>query len=546
VERNSSGAGTGDQIRRGAWVLPLAVAALLYVPGIGQRILYIGDEARYALLARTMVETGDWLVPRIGGEVHLEKTPLFIWAIAALSLHGGRVTELTAVLPAALSGIAGVGGTLVLGRRLFGARVGWLSALVLATTWGYFWHARMALADIMVTCFAIGAAAAFARLVTSGESRRGEIAVGWACLGLALSAKGPLGLMPLIPFGVFLAWEHGWRGLARLRPLVGIAMLALISAPWLLAFAVASGGSYVESVVIGDFVGPRLRAWDRAGELFFAAGPIGIGFLPWVSFLPSALRRGWWRGQDDAARRRFRFLLIWVVAYVAVMTLLPHKRDRYLLATYPMLAVMVGWLWDRWAARAIAEGLRLNAWLWSALAAAMAATALVPIRARMELVALLPSAPAGKLVVAGLCLAAAALALTSAHRGRALATFAAICVPMALLLGYEGRVYVRQHNRLFDVRGLGQRLGAGRGPDDLLMTYRYQHLALQFYAGRPVERALTPDQVRAMAADGRRVWLVADDRAWPALVDATGRPWSQVDRATVGGRTLVVATPEPR
>src|SRR5438552_13280089 len=166
-----------DRRWRVAFLAPLALAAALYLPGIGQRILYIGDEARYALLARTMVETGDWLVPRIGDEVHMEKSPLFIWAIAALSIAGRRVTELTAVLPAALSGIAGVGATLVLGRRLFGSRAGLLSALVLATAWGYYWHARMALADIMVTAFAIGAAAAFATVVASGESRRWPMAI---------------------------------------------------------------------------------------------------------------------------------------------------------------------------------------------------------------------------------------------------------------------------------------------------------------------------------------------------------------------------------
>src|SRR5262245_16294627 len=236
-----------DQRWRWSWLIPLAVAAALFLPGIGQRILYIGDEARYALLARAMVETGDWLVPRIDAEVHLEKSPLYIWAVAAFSLAGRRVTELTAVLPAALSGIAGVGATLVLGRRLFGPRAGWLAALVLTTSWGYYWHARMALADMMVTCFAIGAAAAFARLVTTGESRRGEIALGWACLALALSAKGPVGLMPLIPFAVFLIWEDGWRALARLRPLMGGAIAALICAPWVLGFALGSGTSYVEN-----------------------------------------------------------------------------------------------------------------------------------------------------------------------------------------------------------------------------------------------------------------------------------------------------------
>ena len=38
-------------------LLPLVVAAALYLPGIGRRLIYAGDEARYALLARTMVET---------------------------------------------------------------------------------------------------------------------------------------------------------------------------------------------------------------------------------------------------------------------------------------------------------------------------------------------------------------------------------------------------------------------------------------------------------------------------------------------------------
>jgi len=229
-----------------------------------------------------------------------------------------------------------------------------------------------------------------------------------------------------------------------------------------------------------------------------------------------------------------------VIAYVVVITLLPHKRDRYLLATFPILAIMVGWLWDRWAERA--DGLRLNAWIWGVIAAALAVLVLVPLRARVELMALVPSAFAGKLLVAGLFLTAAVLAVVSAHRGRALAAFAAICVPMVLLLGYESRVYVRQHNRLFDVKGLAQRLAARTTPADQLVMYRYQHLALQFYAGRPVERAMRPEQIQALASDGRTVYVVADDRSWPILKSATGRPWGMVDGAKIAGRTLVVGT----
>jgi 4-amino-4-deoxy-L-arabinose transferase-like glycosyltransferase len=525
-----------------AFLAPLVVAAALYLPGIGQRILYIGDEARYALLARNMVETGDWLVPRIGDEVHLEKSPLFIWTIAGLSLAGRRVTELTAVLPSALSGIAGVGATLVLGRRLFGARAALLSAFALVTTWGYFWHARMALADMMVTFFAVGSAAAFATVVATGESRRLPMAACWACLGLGLSAKGPVALMPLIPFVAFLVIEHGWRGVGKLRPMMGVAIVALISAPWVFAFVFQSGESYVQSVVIADYVGPRLRAWDSGAELFFALGPIGVGFLPWTPFLPSAVRHGWWRTQDAGVRRAFRFLVLWVIAYVVVVTLLPHKRDRYLLATYPILAIMVGWLWDRWAARALPEALRLHAWIWGAIAAGLATLVLFPPRVRTELMALLPPTISGKLLLVGLLLATALLAVVAARRGRALPTFAAICVPMVLLLAYESQVYVAEHNRLFDIRSFAQRLAARAGAADQLVTYRYQHLSVEFYAGRPVTRALTLDHLQALVSDGRSVYVIADDRGWPTVAEATGRPWDIVDQAQIAGRRLIVGT----
>lgn len=531
-----------DQRWRVAFLAPLVVAAALYLPGIGQRILYIGDEARYALLARNMVETGDWLVPRIGAEVHIEKSPLFIWAIAALSLTGRTVTELTAVLPSALSGIAGVGATLVLGHRLFGARAALLSAFALATTWGYFWHARMALADMMVTFFAIGAAAAFATVVATGRSRRLPMAVCWACLGLGLSAKGPVALMPLIPFGAYLVSEHGWRGLGKLRPAMGVAIVALVSAPWVLGFALHSGESYVESVVLADYVGPRLRLWDSWSEVFFVLGPIGVGFLPWTPFLPSAVRNGWWRAQDAEVRRAFRFLVFWVATYVVVITALPHKRERYLLATYPILALMVGWLWDCWAARAFPDALRRHAWVWGAVAAAMAAVVLFPPRLRTEVIALLPPTLSGKLLVVGLLLTTAVLAVAAAHRGRALATFTAICGPMALLIAYESQVYVAEYNRLFDIKGVAQRLVARADAADQFVTYRYQNLSLEFYTGRTVTRALTPDHLQTLVSNGRSVYVIADDRGWGTVTQATGRRWHIVDEAQIAGRKLVVGT----
>jgi 4-amino-4-deoxy-L-arabinose transferase-like glycosyltransferase len=522
------------------------VAAALFLPGIGERIIYIGDEARYALLARTMLETGDWLIPRIGSEVHLEKTPLFIWAIATFSVAAGKVTELTAVLPSALSGVGGVVMTGALGRRLFGARAGVLGGLVLATAWGFFWHARLALADMMVTFFVVAAAVAFWASVGDGRARRWPMALCWACLGLGLSSKGPVGLLPLIPFATFLVAEHGWAGLRRLRPLMGLAVVALVAAPWALAFALQRETSYVQRVLVEDFLAPRLHGSRQFSDLVFAVGPIVVGFLPWTPFLPSAVRNGWWRSEHDEVRRAFRFLAFWVLVYAVAISVTPHQRDRYLLPAYPPLAVMVGWLWDRWATQPLPRALRLHAWVWTGLAALIAVALFVPLRTRPEQAVFVPPTLVQKVVLAGLLGTAAALAVLAAGARRPLAMFLAICVPAAIVLAYETPVFVSGHNRGYDIRAFSQRLGARAEPGADILTFRYQSLALQFYADRPVRRVQGVGEVMTAVAGGRPLYVVAEDRAWPELADASGRIWTVVDRAQMDGRALSVRTPEPR
>ena len=556
MTRDCIGDVRGEQRGWALALVPLLLAGALCLPAIGQRVIYLGDEARYALLARTMVESGDWLVPRIGSEVHMEKTPLFIWAIAALSLAQRRVTEFTAVLPSALSGIAGVGMTTLLARRMFGARAGILAGLIVATTWGYVWHARMALADMMVTALVIAGAAAFWCAVgdrggapadgARASARRVPMALFWLCLGLALGAKGPLGLMPLLPCAAFLVSERGWSGLRALRPLSGVAIVLLVSLPWALAFALQRETGYVESVVVQDFLGPRLQGWRNASEAFFALGPICVGFMPWTPFVPSAVRHGWWRPESDETRRAFRFLVFWVLAYVVVITLLPHKRDRYLLATYPALAVMVAWLWDRWIARPMPRALRLHGLIWAGLVALMAAAVFAPLRPRPELAVLLPGTLGGKLVLAGLLVAAALLALGAAFAGRPLATFLAMCAPMALVLAYETHVFVDGHNRAYDIRALGERLGRRVEPAAEIATYRYQPLALQFYSGRSVQRARDTAELSGMIERGRPLYVVAEDRSWPEVPPPAGRAWTVVDGARVDGKSISVRIAQVR
>ena len=124
--------------------------------------------------------------------------------------------------------------------------------------------------------------------VGDGASRRRPLIVFWVCLGLALAAKGTgRAACRSCRSAPFLIAEYGWRrGIADLKPLMGATILVLVSAPWALAFALQKEQSYVQNVLVGDYLGPRRAGWRRRSEVFFTIGPIVLGSLPWTIFIP--------------------------------------------------------------------------------------------------------------------------------------------------------------------------------------------------------------------------------------------------------------------
>src|SRR5919202_208309 len=69
----------------GAVGLILAVTLPQFFWGLGDRNIWIPLEARYALVAREMLEGGQWILPHMGGQVYPDKPPIFFWTVALIS-----------------------------------------------------------------------------------------------------------------------------------------------------------------------------------------------------------------------------------------------------------------------------------------------------------------------------------------------------------------------------------------------------------------------------------------------------------------------------
>src|SRR4051794_5816113 len=63
-------------------VVTILLCGALYLLGNGRVSLWDRDEPRYAQASRQMLESGDWVVPKLLDEPRIKKPPLIYWCQA--------------------------------------------------------------------------------------------------------------------------------------------------------------------------------------------------------------------------------------------------------------------------------------------------------------------------------------------------------------------------------------------------------------------------------------------------------------------------------
>lgn len=516
----------------GALIVATLAAALMALP-LGHRQITTSDEARFALLARDMLTRGIWFGARMKGEVYRNKPPLYPWAIAALSRVAGGVTETTARAPVVLAAVSAVFLTALLGHALFGGWAGTWAGAVLATSVGFFEHSQLALPDMLVTAFGVAALHAVWRAVTP-PAAPGALVCFYACCALGVAAKGPVGLLPLVVAGAWLAIEDGPRALRRLWSPAGVALFAAVTLGWLVPFLGYGAGSFVEGVVWRDWIRWYLGlATPRSLERLAA------GLLPWTLVLPLAVYGAARRPRSPEATLA---LLAMALPLVAVV-LSRNQLARYLLPVYPAAALLVG----RWAAREAGRAARAGAaagWLALAGGAALLAS---PAWRDSPMAGLIggPSWRAA-VVAAGVALVATAF-FVGLRGGRPAILVPGVAAGMALVLGAGIWLHDEQLNRSHDYRHLADvlRRHAGTAAAASFTTGRaYQ---LDFYFGRELAVGWTTEEfdqkpgrfAAFMSGPGRPVAAV-DAATWAEIRDRVPGAFVALDRVPIAGEDVLV------
>jgi predicted membrane-bound mannosyltransferase len=110
------------------------------------RCLLSLDFSRYAEIPREMLVSSNWILPQLNFEPYYDKPPLLYW-LCGISYCVFGVSEWSARLVPAMAALCMFASTLWFGSRMFGNRVGLLSASVLMLSAGFMLVSRFLLID---------------------------------------------------------------------------------------------------------------------------------------------------------------------------------------------------------------------------------------------------------------------------------------------------------------------------------------------------------------------------------------------------------------
>ncbi|MFQ5685168.1 MAG: phospholipid carrier-dependent glycosyltransferase [Candidatus Scalindua sp.] len=312
----------------------------LYIVSLNVRPVVTPDETRYGEISREMLDTGDFIVPRLDGLRYFEKPVLGYWLNAAsMALFGDNGFAIR--LPSALAvGLTALILFLVV-KRFHGCdKAALLSAFIYMTFMEVYGVGTFCALDSLLTFFLAAALGCFFVAGTNKSVRHRNV---WLLLcgvfcGAAFLTKGFLAfVLPALTVIPFLLWERRGRELFTLLwlPLLSVVAVAL---PWCLMIA-SREPDFWHYFFWHEHVQRFLSAeGGMHNRPFWFLIPFFLaGAFPWILVIPVAI--GQYK-RELLLKPLVRFCICWMTLSLVFFSASSGKMITYILPCFPPLAAL--------------------------------------------------------------------------------------------------------------------------------------------------------------------------------------------------------------
>ncbi len=294
-------------------------------------------EARNFITAREMLDYGNWFHTTMNLEPRYEKPPLPTWMTALSGALFGMDNLIALRLPAVFTVILLLFSFYFLGiQTLRDKKQAFIGTLILSTSFYIIFSGRNGQWDIFTHAFMLFAIYQLFMAFESDERSWKHWSLAGLFMGLSFMSKGPVSFYALfLPFLIAYGFVFKYKGFKQKVPslITSLIIFVIVGLTWgiyiyLTDTSAAEYATNKEAVRWTNYeVKPFYHYWS-----FFSQSGIWTFFSFIALLYPFMIKR-----VED--KKLYRFSLIWTLSAVVLLSIIPEKKERYLLPVLIPLAM---------------------------------------------------------------------------------------------------------------------------------------------------------------------------------------------------------------
>lgn len=321
------------------------LAAILFIPGIGEAHLFDWDEINFAECAREMIMTDDYMQVNINYQLFWEKPPLFIWT-QVLSMKVFGINEFAARFPNSIIGIATVLMIYYIGKELKSKLFGVVWAIIYMGSFLPNFYFKSGIIDPLFNGLIFGGIYYLYKYYESYSWK--YLCFSAIGVGLAILTKGPVGLLIYgLTWITFYCWNFKKEKFPILEGMLVILISLGVSMLWFSYDLITNNGQFMI-----DFITYQIRLLQtqdagHGGPFYYHFIILLIGCFPLSIFAIRNLLKVNYEERRTALFKQLMIVCFWVVLilFSIVKTKIVHYSSMcylplsYLAATglYPII-----------------------------------------------------------------------------------------------------------------------------------------------------------------------------------------------------------------
>ncbi|MFB3884584.1 MAG: ArnT family glycosyltransferase [Thermodesulfobacteriota bacterium] len=342
-------------VAKSFFYLLLGLAVLILLVHLGLAPLW-GSEGRWAVIARSMLRSGDLLSPMLGTRSYWDKPLLSYWQILPLSYLNGDVSEFTVRFPPVVWAVVMLLLTYDLAKRWFDKQTALISIGTLATTYSFVFWGRNA--QVEMTNAAMILLCLWYFMKHKSDHRHTWIYRLGVIMILGANMKGlVLCALPVFCILILSIVKWDWSWMPSIKILIAAGLLSLAG---LLALPAAGSIHSATWEPLRDVWRENILRffglYDHKDPFYTYFVKIWYLAAPWSLLLPVAIVRFLQGARRGIAQ--IPEVLILFGAILLFFTFSGSRRPYYLLPILPFVAILVAGVLREFAIGTLGRGIQ--------------------------------------------------------------------------------------------------------------------------------------------------------------------------------------------